>query len=48
MFGTIWTLFALWSLGECVSQQNDPRQPVVAVPEAAAVKGIGRNGEPRF
>ena len=47
MFRTLWTLFAFWGIGECAPQQRGPWRPVVAVPEpeAAAVKGIGRNGE---
>ena len=48
MLRTLWTFFAIWGVGECAPQQSDPWRPVVAVPEAAAVKGIGRNGERNY
>jgi len=43
MFRTLWTLFAVWGIGESAPQPPQPWRPVVVVPEAAAVKGIGRN-----
>ena len=52
MFRTLLTLFAFWGIGDCAPRQSEsePWRPVVAVPEAAAVRGmqsagIGRNGE---
>ena len=52
MYRTLWTLFAFWGIGDCAPQQSEsePWRPVVAVPEAAAVRGmqsagIGRNGK---
>ena len=52
MYRTLWTLFAFWGIGDCAPRQSEsePWRPVVAVPEAAAVRGmqsagIGRNGE---
>ena len=48
MFRTLWTLFAVWGIGESAPQPPQPWRPVAAVPEAAAVKGIGRNGEEHY
>ena len=52
MYRTLWTLFAFWGIGDSAPRQSEsePWRPVVAVPEAAAVRGmqsagIGRNGE---
>ena len=52
MYRTLWTLFVFWGIGGCAPRQSEtePWRPVVAVPEAAAVRGmqsagIGRNGK---